>query len=184
VDLDQVSCPTVGSCLAIGGYIAKGGHPEGLIETLLNGTWNASEAPLPKGTVTDLPYVLLDALSCPATSACAAVGQYNAGNDTQGLIETSSAERTAPSITSSNQTTFTLGTANEFSVTATGNPVPTITEKGKLPTGLAFDKGKGVSTISGTPRASDETGRYPVTITASNRVAPKASQSFTLTVQT
>ncbi len=40
-------------------------------------------------------------------------------------------------ITSSNSTTFTVGTAGSFSVTA-GNPAPTFTESGSLPSGVTF----------------------------------------------
>jgi hypothetical protein len=86
----------------------------------------------------------------------------------------------APTITSANATTFTEGSAGSFTVTATGTPTPTLSESGALPSGVTFDTGTGV--ISGTPDAGTA-GVYPITFTATNGVAPDASQTFTLTVQ-
>ncbi|HUB24996.1 MAG TPA: putative Ig domain-containing protein [Tepidisphaeraceae bacterium] len=87
-----------------------------------------------------------------------------------------------PSITSSNNYTFTTGTAGSFTVTTGGVPTPTLTETGVLPTGVSFiDNGDGTATLAGTPIAGTG-GVYDVTITASNGVVPTATQSFTLTV--
>ena len=85
----------------------------------------------------------------------------------------------APAITSGNSTTFTVGAAGTFTVTATGYPAPTFSETGTLPTGVTLNSTTGV--LSGTPAAGTG-GRYPITITATNGVAPDATQSFTLTV--
>ena len=88
----------------------------------------------------------------------------------------------APSITSANSTTFTVGTAGTFTITTTGSPTPSITESGSLPNALSFlDNGNGTATISGTP-ATGTAGTYPITITANNGVGTAATQSFTLTV--
>jgi hypothetical protein len=86
---------------------------------------------------------------------------------------------TAPAITSVNSTTFTVGTAGSFTVTATGFPTPTLSESGTLPSGVTFDPTTGV--LSGTP-AAGTLGAYPLTFTAANGVTPNATQSFTLTV--
>jgi hypothetical protein len=89
---------------------------------------------------------------------------------------------TAPSITSASSTTFTVGTAGSFTVTATGAPTPSLTKSGALPSSVTFtDNGNGTATLSGTP-AAGTAGTYPITITASNGVGTPASQSFTLTV--
>ena len=88
----------------------------------------------------------------------------------------------APSITSTNSTTFTVGTAGSFTVTTTGTPTPSLSETGALPSGVTFNNnGNGTATLSGTP-ASGTGGTYPLTITASNGVGTPASQGFTLTV--
>ena len=87
----------------------------------------------------------------------------------------------APSITSANNTTFTVGAAGSFTVTTTGSPTPSLTESGTLPSGVTFkDNGNGTATLSGTP-AAGTAGSYPITITASNGVGTAATQSFTLT---
>src|SRR5262245_34855472 len=65
---------------------------------------------------------------------------------------TVTATGTAPTITSSNNTTFTVGTAGSFTVTTTGSPTPAITKTGTLPTGITFiDNSNGTATLSGTP---------------------------------
>ena len=90
--------------------------------------------------------------------------------------------QTSLQITSANNTTFTAGSAGTFTVTTTGTPAPTLSESGTLPTGVTFtDNGNGTATLAGTPGAGTG-GTYPITITASNGVAPNATQSFTLTV--
>jgi len=88
----------------------------------------------------------------------------------------------APTITSANSTTFTVGAAGSFTVTTTGFPLDPITETGALPSGVTFvDNGNNTATLSGTP-AAGAAGTYPITITASNGVLPNATQVFTLTV--
>jgi len=85
----------------------------------------------------------------------------------------------APTITSTSSTTFTVGSAGSFTVTATGGPVPTLSQTGTLPAGVSFNTATGV--LSGTP-ATGTGGNYAITLTARNRVAPKATQNFALTV--
>jgi hypothetical protein len=88
----------------------------------------------------------------------------------------------APAITSASSTTFTVGTAGSFSVTTTGQPKPTLTETGTLPSGVTFtDNGDRTATLAGTPGA-DAGGTHPITITAQNGILPDATQNFTLTV--
>jgi Putative Ig domain len=82
----------------------------------------------------------------------------------------------APTITSADTTTFVKGLAGKFTVKASGSPAPTFSEKGKLPGGVKLSK---AGVLSGKAAA---TGTFPITITASNGVAPKATQDFTLTV--
>ncbi len=89
-----------------------------------------------------------------------------------------------PAITSADHTTFTVGSAGSFTVTTSpGTPAATtITETGALPAGVTFtDNGDGTATLAGTPAAGTG-GSYPLTITASNGVAPNATQAFTLTI--
>jgi hypothetical protein len=79
--------------------------------------------------------------------------------------------------TSVNATTFVVGTAANFNLTATGFPAPTFTQTGALPNGVTFING----VLSGTPLANAG-GVYNLTFTATNSVGIAATQSFTLTV--
>ena len=90
-----------------------------------------------------------------------------------------------PTITSADNTTFIVGNAGTFTVlTSAGNPAATtLSETGELPANVTFtDNGNGTATLAGTPLAGTG-GSYPITITASNGIAPDSTQSFTLTVQ-
>ena len=100
-------------------------------------------------------------------------------NATQSFTLTVNAASAAPSITSANSTTFTVGTAGSFTVTATGFPAPSLSETGMLPSGVTFNTSTGV--LSGTPAAGTG-GSYAITVTAANSVGSNATQSFTLTV--
>ena len=101
---------------------------------------------------------------------------------TQSFTLTVAATGTAPAITSADNTTFAVGTLGTFALTTTGTPTSALTETGSLPAGVTFvDDGDGTATLSGTPAAGTG-GTYGLTITATNGVAPDATQSFTLTV--
>lgn len=96
--LAAVACPAEGTCFAVGEYKDANGDAVGLIETLANGTWSATAAPEPStngfgtapGTDTSAKQAAsLDAISCPSTASCVAVGQYeDADGNTFGLVET------------------------------------------------------------------------------------------------
>ena len=87
----------------------------------------------------------------------------------------------APTITSANNTTFVVGTPGSFTVTTSGFPLSSLSESGPLPSGVTFvDNGDGTATLAGTPDAGSG-GVYSFTITATNGVAPDATQTFTLT---
>lgn len=103
---------------------------------------------------------------------CSPYRSFTAGN----LVGTA-----APAITSANGTAFMVNAAGSFMVTATAAPVAALSEIGTLPSGVTFtDNGDGTATLAGTASAA---GTYPLTITASNGVAPDATQPFTLTIQ-
>jgi autotransporter-associated beta strand protein len=88
----------------------------------------------------------------------------------------------APAITSTDNHTYAVGTADSFTVTTTGFPAPALSESGALPGGVTFhDNGDGTARIAGTP-AANTGGAYTVTLTAHNAVGSDATQVFTLTV--
>ena len=92
----------------------------------------------------------------------------------------------APSITSADHVTFTIGAAGTFVVTTTGFPsgnAMSISDPGAaLPSGVSFvDNGNGTATIGGTPDLGT-IGTYPFAINVTNGVAPDGTQLFTLTI--
>ncbi|HSN01058.1 MAG TPA: hypothetical protein VLS52_08635 [Rudaea sp.] len=103
---------------------------------------------------------------------CSPYRSFTAGN----LVGTA-----APAITSANGTTFMVNATGSFTIVSTAAPVAALSETGTLPAGVTFtDNGDGTATLAGTASAA---GTFPLTITASNGVAPDATQNFTLTVQ-
>jgi hypothetical protein len=86
----------------------------------------------------------------------------------------------APTITSANHTSFTVGEFSTFTMNATGfPPVNAFRESGNLPTGITFNPQTG--TLSGTP-APGTGGIYALTLFAGNGALAPATQSFALTV--
>jgi hypothetical protein len=84
-----------------------------------------------------------------------------------------------PIITSANGVTFAMGRSNTFTITTTGFPAATITERGALPSGVTLvSKGNGTAILSGRPTAK---GTFVFTIVASDGVLPDAIQTFELT---
>jgi hypothetical protein len=89
----------------------------------------------------------------------------------------------SPAIVSATSTSFGVGVQGTFTVIATGNPAPTLSETGTLPSGVTFNALTGV--LSGTPAAGTggtSNTSYPIQFTASNGVGSTAVQNFTLTV--
>jgi kumamolisin len=84
-----------------------------------------------------------------------------------------------PLITSAAGATFTAGRADSFTVTATGTPAPTFSVTG-LPSWASLNATTGV--LSGTPPST--TGApFTLNLTATNGIAPSATQTLTLNVQ-
>jgi N-acetylneuraminic acid mutarotase len=104
---------------------------------------------------------------------------------TQQLLITVAAPRVVvspPKFTSSSRTLVLPGANAVVTVSASGSPAPTIAESGVLPAGMAFHyDGNGTATISGvTPPGSS--GKYSITLTASNGASISASQVLQLAV--
>lgn len=84
----------------------------------------------------------------------------------------------SPILRSGGPFTFNAGQTDSFSLLANGLPAPTFNETGTLPAGLNLSPD---GTLSGTP-APDTGGLYPITLTASNGVAPAATQKVDVVV--
>jgi hypothetical protein len=133
-------------------------------------------------------FVLTPTSSLPASTTCAVT--VVAAQVTDSVGQTLAADHvfsfgtnTSPAITSANNTTFTIGQAGSFSVTATGLPVPSIAQGGvALPASVTFtDLGTGTGTLAGTP-AVGTAGTYLLNFTATNSAGSSPAQAFTLTV--
>ena len=103
------------------------------------------------------------------------------------VLEASAITRSAPAITSASSTSFFVGSAGNFQVTASGSPAPTFSNTAfsgctpsTLPPGVTFSSN---GLLSGTPGA-DTVGTYTVCINAANGVSPNGTQRFTLTIDT
>lgn len=83
---------------------------------------------------------------------------------------------------SSPTVSFAVGHAGSFTVVATGFPAPSLSELGRLPSGLTFtDNGNGTATLAGTPAAGSQ-GTYPLAIVGAAAGSPAAAQALTLSV--
>ena len=114
--LSSVSCPSDGTCTAVGEYypFAPVGQAEpqtGLLESLTSGVWTPTEAAVPPGTPTAPlgPIVDVYSVSCSDPTTCMAVGydlhsNGNGGAATTALVYTWSSgswQLTVPSLPSS-----------------------------------------------------------------------------------
>ena len=90
-ELSGVSCPSASQCVAVGSYDVVGQGGVGLLLTGTDGSWAASQAPLPANAASGAANGVLEGVSCPSVSQCVAVGTYSdtAGVE-QGLVVTGS----------------------------------------------------------------------------------------------
>jgi hypothetical protein len=83
---------------------------------------------------------------------------------------------------SASTVSFAVGQAGSFTVVAAGFPAPSLTEQGRLPSGVSFtDHGNGTATLAGTPAAGSK-GTYPLAIVGTSAGSPAAAQTLTLSV--
>ncbi len=78
----SVSCPTIGSCVAVGHYTDSTGSERLLADTLSSGRWTAATPPVPPGSTV----AYLQAVSCPVVGWCTAVGNFSS-NGSGGAFE-------------------------------------------------------------------------------------------------
>jgi hypothetical protein len=112
----------------------------------------------------------------PSITATAANG---VAPDASQIFTITVAAAVAPLITSTAVTTATVGTLYTYTFTLTGNPTPTLSlTAGTLPAWLTLTG----NTLSGTPPTGSAGTYGPFTFTATNGVAPDATQSFSIVV--
>jgi hypothetical protein len=83
----------------------------------------------------------------------------------------------APVFTSASTATFQVGVGGSFTVRASGVPAPILAESGAFPAGITFSAASGL--LSG---MASGTGTFPLQFTATNGIAPDATQDFVLQV--
>jgi len=94
VILSAVSCPSVGSCVAVGSYVDTSAATQGLVEVLSGGTWAASEVALPAGSLTagTTADASLAAVDCAGAGSCTAAGAATKTDGSQqAVVDTLSA---------------------------------------------------------------------------------------------
>ncbi len=106
---------------------------------------------------------------------------YSLGYGNSSVVVTIGA---APSITSSDNTTFTVTQSGSYVLTTSNASGISLDPADVLPAGVTFvDNGDGTATLSGTPSLGS-VASYSLHVSAhSSIVAPDATQTFTLTVQ-
>lgn len=160
-------------------------------------TFTASGSPAPTFTVTSgalPPGLTLQSLTGILSGTPTKSGTYNfqiqAANTSGGNPDITptitigvGTNSNAPLIaTTTTSTSVQVGQNLSFAVTASGQPLPSLSVAGTLPAGISFtDNGNGSGTFSGTPANGSE-GTYSVTLTAQNGVSPAATQTFTIVV--
>ena len=156
------------------------GTPTGTV-TFFDGATNIGTGALNGSGVATLATTTLSAGNHSITATYGGDANFS-GSTSPPLTQT---VNQAPAITSANIATFSIGSANTFTVTTTGFPTGAamvISETGALPGGVTFtNNNNGTATLAGTPTAGSG-GTYVLTITANNGIAPNATQTFTLTV--
>ena len=92
VSIIRVSCPSAGNCSAVGGYVDKSGHSQGLLLAETGGTWATGvKAPLPANMGTN-PEAEITSVSCASAGNCTVVGDYaDSANRFQGVLLTETA---------------------------------------------------------------------------------------------
>ena len=148
-----------------------GGNLEGAVQLgttwVIDGSSNTVADDLPRGGV-----------GAAFDSATGAAYEGNFRLDGAWVITPATANALSPVITTAASTSFSTGTAGSFSVQASAQPAATFSESGSLPAGVTLNPD---GTLAGTPAAGSG-GLYPISITASNGVAPAYTASFSLAV--
>ena len=86
--LGGVSCPALGTCVAVGLVDPAGAASTPVIETLSGGRWHPVKPTLPDDAVTSAS-ATLNGVSCPAPGTCVAVGWYgNKSGHHAGYVDT------------------------------------------------------------------------------------------------
>ena len=101
VQMSALSCSSTSFCEAVGTYTDASGGQEGLLLTMMDGSWAAATAPVPAGAADGSESdVEVNAVSCWTDGGCVAVGTYKpvTGSRATMAIELSDATWSATTI--------------------------------------------------------------------------------------
>lgn len=70
--LNDVACASSSTCVAVGGMVDLADQTSATVETRSSGTWRVTQPAAPAGAAQSV----LNAVSCPTTATCVAVGSY------------------------------------------------------------------------------------------------------------
>ena len=100
VAVSQSACTDLGTCVAVGSYEDTNGVQQSLIETYSSGAWSPSEGALPTNADATRGSSL-DAVSCPASGSCVAIGSYfDRDGNQQAFVDTLAHGAWAPVVVS------------------------------------------------------------------------------------
>src|SRR5207237_819732 len=117
-----------GTLYAIGGYDGSG--IQSTVYAFTPGVDTAAR------TFTSLPAAPAALAATPGSDGTVyAIGGWDSSGAPQSTVNAYIPAAVAPAITSADHTTFTVGAAGSFSVTATGSPTPMLSKTGALPAG-------------------------------------------------
>jgi hypothetical protein len=124
--LDSVSCPSVGNCLAVGGYPTGSGATQPMLTSETAGTWGvATSVAPPAGALTgSSAYASLEGAWCASPGNCVAVGSYTdtGFNDVlMSAVETSGSWGTATALPAVTGASPNLLFARSLTCTSAGN---------------------------------------------------------------
>lgn len=180
-ELNGVSCPATGACLAVGDYRNLTGNSVGMTVSFDAGSIGAgveTHAPQDESTAGNA-YAYLASIGC-ASSSCAATGGYSTTTSEAPYVLSAQAPLAVGTTT---LPAGAIGSAYSQTLSATGawGVYNWAVTSGSLPAGLSLDSATGV--ISGTPTKA---GTSTVTVQATGTGAPvqTATQSLSLTVAT
>ena len=79
-ELNAVACQPSGACVAVGDYYDTANHDTTLVVPITNGVPGAGVSVLPSDVYSD-PDAALDAVACPVSGVCEAIGSYYNSSD-------------------------------------------------------------------------------------------------------
>ncbi len=152
--------------------------------TAYNSSCIASPSP-PAASSTNSP-IVVTGLTNGTSYLCRVFATNPAGNSPQSsaVSVTPTAAFLSVGILNDSAATFYIGKTGSFRIGAKGNPTPTISRTGTLPSGVTWAYNTnlaGTGTLSGTP-AAGTVGNYSLSFVATNLFGDSLPQMFTLTI--